>query len=100
MLSSNDGADCTRLLVGPVLHLLVDVNPGFHQNFLRIAPADAENVSQGDFAALVVRDINPCDTSQCVWLCVCGQKPGNYLEGEKEDNHLLSTQGSGILKWN
>jgi hypothetical protein len=91
--------DSTRLLVGPVLHLLVDVDASFYQNLAGVAPANAENVSQRNFAALVVRDINPCDTSHCVWLCVCGQKPGNYLEGGPEvNNQRLSTQGSGVLK--
>lgn len=99
VLGSNDGADGTRLLVGPVLHLLIDIDASFYQNLAGVAPANAENVGQRNFAALVVRDINPCDTSHIGWLCVCGQKPGNYLEGGLEAiNHQLSTQGSGVLK--
>jgi len=89
VLRSDDGTDGARLLVGPVLYLLVQVDTGLRQDFLGVAPANAENVSQGDFAALVVRDINPCDTSHFVWLCVCGQNPGNYLEGEQQTEPAL-----------
>jgi len=100
VLSSDDGANLTSFCFGPIFHLLVDIDASFGEDFNRVAPANAENVSQGDFAALVVRDVNPCDTSHIGWLDVCGQKARQRLGRRLAEQKfkLASTQGSGLLK--
>ena len=65
VLPGDDVTDIGRFRFRPILDLFVDVNASFNQDFGGVGPANAKNVSQGDFAALVVRDINPCDTSHC-----------------------------------
>jgi len=100
MFSGDDSTDFTGFSLSPVLHFLVDIDASFGEDFNRIAPANAENVSQGDFAALVVRDVNPCDTSHIGWLDVCGQKARQRLGRRLAEQKfkLASTQGSGLLK--
>ena len=84
VFGADDGPDFGEFIVRPILGLLVDVDASLIQNLGGVAPANAENVSQGDFAALVVRDVYPCDTSHLVWFCVCGRKPERQLEGEQQ----------------
>jgi len=100
VLSSDDGANLTSFSLSPIFHFLVDIDASFGEDFNRIAPANAENVSQGDFAALVVRDVNPCDTSHIGWLDVCGQKARQRLGRRLAEQKfkLARTQGSGLLK--
>jgi hypothetical protein len=100
VLSGDNGTDFAGFSFSPILHFLVDINASFSENFNGVAPADAENVSQGDFAALVVRDVNPCDTSHIGWLDVCGQKSRQRLGRRLAEQKFkpASTQGSGFLK--
>ena len=100
VLSGNDGADFASFSLSPVFHLLVDIDASFGEDFNRVAPANAENVSQGDFAALVVRDVYPCDTSHSGCEMFADQKARQRLGRRlaEEKFNLTSTQGSGFLK--
>nr|GFB99442.1 hypothetical protein [Tanacetum cinerariifolium] len=100
VLSGDDSADFASLRFGPVLHLFVDIDASFGEDFNRVAPANAENVSQGDFAALVVRDVYPCDTSHSGCEMFADQKARQRLGRRlaEEKFNLASTQGSGFLK--
>ena len=99
VLGSDDVTNLSGFRFAPVLHLFVDINASFGEDFSRVAPADAENVSQGDFAALVVRDVYPCDTSHIDCEIFADQKARQHI-GRRLSNGLVSTQGSGILKIN
>src|SRR5947209_9021271 len=57
----DEATEAGDLLVGEVAHPRVGTDAGGLADLLRRAPADAEDVGEGDLQALLARDVDPCD---------------------------------------
>jgi hypothetical protein len=63
-LAVDIGADLVDLVVGEVLHLLVRVELEHLADLLRGGLADPVDVGQPDLQALLVREVDACDSCQ------------------------------------
>src|SRR5205085_9023477 len=61
-LVGDDLADLAHIILGEVLDARVAVHPRVREDVVRPRAADAENVSQTDFHALIQWEVDACDS--------------------------------------
>src|SRR5207247_5638701 len=92
-LVGDDLADAPHFILGEVFHARVAIHLGLAEDVARARAADAEDVGEADFDALVQWKIDACDTCHCLvssWLSAVSSRAHPPLRAESREPVSLS----------